>query len=208
MKTLLVVIAKEPLPGKAKTRLCPPCTPEQAASIADAALADTLAAATATPAARHVLLLEGRYDPPAGWHVTAQRGNGLGARLANGLADTARAGLATLLIGMDTPQVTPALLAQIDDGLSHDDAVLGVAADGGWWALALRDPLAGAVLAQVPMSQPDTGEQTRKALLAQGLSVAPGPMLRDVDTVADLREVAKLCPGGHFATLAADLELA
>lgn len=204
-KTQIVVVAKEPLPGKVKTRLCPPCTPAQAAGLAAAALADTLEAAGRARAQRRVLLLDGAYEPPPAWEVTAQHGDGLGARLANGLADTARDGFASLLIGMDTPQVTPGLLAGVADGLSEVDAVLGPAHDGGWWALALRDPHAATILAQVPMSRPDTGELTYRALVRQGLSVALGPVLRDVDTIEDVREVAAACPASRFAAAAAGL---
>jgi glycosyltransferase A (GT-A) superfamily protein (DUF2064 family) len=153
----IVVVAKEPLPGKVKTRLVPACTPDEAARIAAAALADTLDTAGRTPAARRILLLDGHYPAPSGWEVKVQRGDGLGARLANGLAETARDGWPTLLIGMDTPQVTPDLLCSVANGLFNADAVLAPAEDGGWWALALRDALQGSALATVPMSRPDTG---------------------------------------------------
>ncbi|GIH05228.1 glycosyl transferase [Rhizocola hellebori] len=199
MNTQIVVVAKEPMPGSVKTRLCPPCTPEQAALLAEAALTDTLAVAGATPAGRRVLLLHGDYRPPPGWDVVAQRGEGLGVRLANGFADTAAVGLATLLIGMDTPQVTADLLGEVADGLSSADAVLCAAEDGGWWALALRDARAAVVLQWVPMSQPDTGKLTFEALTSQGLRVHWGPVIRDVDTADDLSKVAALCPGGGFA---------
>ena len=107
--TNLLVIAKEPVPGRVKTRLTPPYTPEQAARIAEAALADTLDAVVSTPADRRILALDGtpgRWLPP-GVEVIAQRGGGLDERLANAFADVTRP---TVLIGMDTPQVTPAIV--------------------------------------------------------------------------------------------------
>lgn len=58
----LAVIAKAPVAGRVKTRLCPPCTPQQAAALAGAALQDTLAAVAATPAHRRVLVLDGEPD--------------------------------------------------------------------------------------------------------------------------------------------------
>lgn len=194
-----VVVAKQPRPGKAKTRLCPPCHPHQAADLAAAALADTLDVVDATPAARRVLLLDGTYAPPAGWHVVPQRGDGLGARLAHGFADTALPEVPTLLIGMDTPQVTPPLLGNVASGLSNADAVLGMAADGGWWTLALSEPDRAKVLAGVPMSRPDTGRLTLTALRECGLRVELAPSLRDFDTAADLPEVAAACPDTRFA---------
>jgi rSAM/selenodomain-associated transferase 1 len=196
----LLVLAKAPVPGRVKTRLCPPCTPVQAARIAAAALADTLDAATGT-AARTVLALDGRMTAPPGVAVVRQRGGTLGSRIAAAFADVTGGGRGPVLqIGMDTPQVTPDLL---DAGLSmldHDvDAVLGPAVDGGWWALGLRDPAHARLLAGVPMSTPDTGRLTVEALCGTGLRVGTLPMLRDVDTWADAVAVAALAPHGRLA---------
>ncbi|MFF4364783.1 DUF2064 domain-containing protein [Streptomyces sp. NPDC001594] len=194
--TSLIVIAKAPLPGRVKTRLTPPFTPEQAAGLAEAALADTLAAAAATPAGRHVLVLDGAPGPwlPPGFEVVPQRGGGLDERLAAAFADCAGP---ALLIGMDTPQVTPELLAP---ALAFDtcDAWFGPAADGGFWALGLAaaDP---ALLLGVPMSVPETGAVQFERLRAAGLRTRLLPRLRDVDTAADAAEVAALAPAGRFA---------
>ena len=78
-------------------------------------------------------------------------------------------------------------------------AGLAMAEDGGFWALALRDPAHGAVLRAVPMSQADTGARTAAALAARGLGVAYGPVLRDVDTVTDAVAVANDVPDRLFA---------
>jgi glycosyltransferase A (GT-A) superfamily protein (DUF2064 family) len=198
MSTQLLVIAKAPVPGTVKTRLCPPCTPRQAADIAAAALSDTLAAVAGTPAVRHTIILSGRYRAPAGLRTVPQRGEGLAHRLANGYADTALPRVASLLVGMDTPQLTPALLTGVAGGLADADAVLGPAADGGWWALALRDPYHADALRGVPMSAPDTAQWTVDALRGRGLRVGYGPVLRDVDTAADALAVAATCPSGAF----------
>ncbi|GIJ73076.1 hypothetical protein Voc01_079930 [Virgisporangium ochraceum] len=186
----VLVMAKAPVPGRVKTRLCPPCTPEQAASVAAAALADTLAAVgTGT------LVLSGRYDAPAGWGVVPQRGDGLGERLRHAFVD---AGTTSLLVGMDTPQVTSALLDEAAATLRTDgvDAVLGPAADGGWWTLGLRDPYHADVLVDVPMSTDRTGELTLAALLHRELRVVVLPTLRDVDTADDAHAVARECAAG------------
>lgn len=107
----LLVIAKDPRPGHSKTRLCPPCRPEQAAQLAEAALRDTLEVVARTPAVRRVLVLDG--DPwrwrDCGLEVLAQRGEGLAERLAHAFADI---GGPALLVGMDTPQLTCELLRE------------------------------------------------------------------------------------------------
>ncbi|AZM92368.1 DUF2064 domain-containing protein [Streptomyces sp. W1SF4] len=195
--TSLLVIAKAPVPGRVKTRLTPPFSPGQAAALAEAALADTLAAVAATPAGRHVLVLEGapgRWLPP-GFEVVPQSGGSLDERLAAAFAGCTGS---ALLIGMDTPQVTPAHLAP---ALEFDayDAWFGPAADGGFWALGLAAP-DPALLLGVPMSAPDTGAVQYERLRAAGLRTGLLPRLRDVDTAADAAEVAALAPTGRFAT--------
>jgi uncharacterized protein len=204
----LVVIAKAPVAGRSKTRLTPPCTPAQAAALAEAALADTLQAVAATPAPRRVVVLEGEPGAwlPGGFEVVAQRGGGLEERLANAFDDV---GGAALVIGMDTPQVTPALLQAGATALLHDgvDAVLGPAGDGGYWAIGLREPDA-ALFAGLPMSEATTGTAQRARLDAAGLRVEALPELRDVDTIADAHAVAALAPEGRFARVLAAVSAA
>ncbi|MET9764128.1 DUF2064 domain-containing protein [Streptomyces sp. NPDC006372] len=192
--TTLLVIAKEPRPGRVKTRLTPPFTPGEAAALAEASLADTLDAVSATPATRRILVLDGKPGSwlPAGFEVVRQCAGGLDERLADAFA---RCGGPALLIGMDTPQVTPELLT-VD--FAEGDAWFGPAEDGGFWALGLADP-DPALLRGVPMSTPVTGAVQRERLLAAGLRVRELPPLRDVDTAADAHAVAALAPHGRFA---------
>ncbi|MEU3842884.1 DUF2064 domain-containing protein [Streptomyces sp. NPDC028635] len=192
--TTLVVIAKEPRPGRVKTRLTPPFTPRQAAALAEAALADTLTAVAATPAARRVLVLEGRPGPwlPPGFDVVRQCGGGLDERLADAFAGCDGP---ALLIGMDTPQVTPRLL---DVDFDECDAWFGPAEDGGFWALGMAEPDPRLVRG-VPMSTQATGAVQRQRLLAAGLRVRDLPRLRDVDTADDAAAVAAEAPDGGFA---------
>jgi uncharacterized protein len=202
----LVVIAKSPEPGRSKTRLCPPCSPEQAALLAAAALRDTLAAVAATPARGRVLALDGAPGSwlPHGFEVVEQRGDGLGERLGNALED---AGGPALVVGMDTPQLSPALLGRAARALRRPgtEAVLGPALDGGYWAIGLRDP-DPAVFEGVPMSSDRTCTAQRQRLAELGLRVSPLPRLRDVDTIGDAHAVARECPGSAFAAaLAAQL---
>jgi len=196
--TQVLIIAKAPVAGRVKTRLCPPCTPGQAAAVAEAALADTLSAAHTVPAVRRTVVLSGAYPVPTGWRSVPQRGGGLGDRLANAFADTALPGVASVLIGMDTPQVDAARLAAVVAALDRADAVLAPAVDGGWWALALREPAHASALRLVAMSRPDTGARSAAALARLGLGVAHGPILRDVDTAADAWAVARQIPDGRF----------
>jgi uncharacterized protein len=201
----VIVIAKEPVPGRVKTRLTPPFSPAEAALLAEAALTDTLAAVAATPVTCRVLALDGRPGEwlPDGFGVLPQRGDGLDERLAAAFADAhAALPLPMVLIGMDTPQVTPELLAEAARALVSDeaDAVFGPAADGGFWLLGLRRP-DRSLLAGVPMSRPDTGCVQLGRLAEAGLRVAMVPELTDVDTVAEAELVASEVPGSAFAAV-------
>lgn len=195
----LVVIAKSPEPGRSKTRLCPPCTPAQAAMLADAALRDTLAAVAAAPARRRFLALDGEPGPwlPRGFEVLEQRGDGLGERLGHALGEAGGLGI---IVGMDTPQLRPALLAHAARALRRPgtDAVLGPALDGGYWTIGLKDP-DPAVFEGVPMSSDRTCDAQRRRLGELGLRVAMLPWMRDVDTIEDAHAVAAACPGTAFA---------
>lgn len=201
--TTLVLIAKEPLPGRVKTRLHPPLSLEQAATLAAAAIDDTLAALSALPATRRILLFEGERLPPRSeeYEVVGQATGGLDQRL--GAIFDACSG-PTLLVGMDTPQLTAADLSPAFDDWPPDvDAWFGPAADGGFWALGMREPR-GDLIRGVPMSRGDTGAVQRERLRTAGLRVSTLPVLTDVDTIDSAREVAALAPRTLFArTLAA-----
>ncbi|MFE2728665.1 DUF2064 domain-containing protein [Kitasatospora sp. NPDC059327] len=202
------MIAKSPVPGRVKTRLTPPCTPEQAAALAEAALADTLDTLGRVPAGRRLLVLDGEPGPwlPPGWQVVPQSGGGLDARLAAAFAHAARIApdAPALLVGMDTPQLDPAVLAEPLSPAHRPgvDAWFGPAGDGGFWALGLAGPtarLADRLLLGLPMSTAGTGQALLDRLAAERLTVRRLPVLTDVDTFRDALQVAAEAPGGRFA---------
>ncbi|MDE0802983.1 MAG: DUF2064 domain-containing protein [Acidimicrobiales bacterium] len=195
----VLVMAKEPVPGRVKTRLCPPCTAQQAADIAAAALADTFDAALASGADEVIAALDGDPGPwlPAGVRTVPQVEASFDRRLAAAWATTAGPGIQ---IGMDTPQIDAPLLDSAMAALADEanDAVLGPAADGGWWAIGLP----GAddrVFLDVPMSTDHTGDDQRSRLESIGHRVGPLPELVDVDHFPEALAVADLAPHGRFA---------
>jgi glycosyltransferase A (GT-A) superfamily protein (DUF2064 family) len=185
--TAAIVLAKAPVAGRVKTRLCPPCTPEEAAALAEAALADTLDAVAACGARRRIVALDGAPGPwlPPGFEVIPQVDGPFDRRLAAAWALAAGAGVQ---IGMDTPQVTPTLLDDALAALDATSAALGLAADGGWWAIGLRRP-DRRVFAGVPMSTGSTGAAQHARLHQLGHTVTALPTLVDMDTAADLPAV-------------------
>lgn len=205
----VLVVAKAPVAGLVKTRLGAEIGLAAAAEIAAAALLDTMAACREGFGPDACLLsLSGdfadavRGDELAraaeGWSVARQRGSTFAERLANAHVDVPPGG-PVVQVGMDTPQVTPAMLVDVAAATVVHDAVLGRAEDGGWWVLALREPTAARSLHDVPMSTPTTYDDTRRALVGEGLDVGTAATLRDVDTVADAEAVAAALPGSNFA---------
>lgn len=204
----VLVMAKAPVPGVSKTRLAATIGDQAAADVAAAALLDTLAAAEAAVGADAcVLALAGDLDDGArtdavraaldGWTVHPQRGDGFDERLALAHLDAGDGPL--LQVGMDTPQVTAALLRETAEALGDHDTVLGAAEDGGWWVLGRHRAADAQALAGVPMSTPTTYDDTRAALVANGLSVAGAVVLRDVDEYDDAVAVAADAADTHFA---------
>jgi glycosyltransferase A (GT-A) superfamily protein (DUF2064 family) len=219
----LLLLAKEPVPGRVKTRLTPPFSPAEAARLALAALEDTmdaiLDAATVLAAdglaVEVVLVLDGRpWWPLNGFRVQSQVAGPLDERLGSAFdghpADGAGPppSVPTVLVGMDTPQVSPGILASAVSTLvapAGPDACIGLATDGGWWLLGLRRP-DGDLLRGVPMSVAVTGRETCRRLLEAGLDVEHLPVLTDVDTAEDAAAVAgQTSPSSRFGGTYRDL---
>lgn len=193
----ILVFAKAPVPGRVKTRLQPPLTAVQAADVAAAALHDTLIAAAGSGANERVLALDGAPGPwlPPGWRVIEQRGATFTERLSAAWNDSAGP---AVQIGMDTPQVTGALLDDAMARLDIDDSVVGPATDGGWWALGLRTSAPNA-FDGVPMSTTTTCSHQLHHLRELGLRPALLSTLTDVDSWTDALEVAAAARGSQFA---------
>lgn len=194
-----VILAKAPRAGHSKTRLCPPCSPEQAAMLAEASLRDTIDVVVATPAHRRVLVLDG---PPPSWlpdelEILPQRGDGLDERLAAAFEDV---GSPAVLIGMDTPQLTSTMLREAWRELMgpDTDAVLGHALDGGYWTIGLRVHNRE-LFVGLPMSTELTGALQEQRLREHDLRVSLLRPLRDVDRIEDARVIAAIAPDGRFA---------
>jgi uncharacterized protein len=207
----LVVIAKAPVAGQAKTRLAAAIGDQAAADIAAATLLDTLDAVEATPVQARVVAFTGDLEQASGrrqirsrlqdLHVVEQRGDDFSARLANAIVDAATTAgpRPVLLIASDTPQVTASLLTECAQALLETDVVFGLAHDGGWWVLGVTDPVMADCLNDIPTSRSDTGPATLEALRDRGFAVKLVAELSDVDTVDDVEIVRADCaPDSRF----------
>jgi uncharacterized protein len=196
--TAVVIVAKECLPGRVKTRLARTIGDVAAAEVAAASLQDTIAAVRAMPATRRVLLFDGSVLPDGieGFSVQQQVSGGLDERLAAMFDSMTEP---TLLVGMDTPQLAVGDVAPAFRPGWDVDAWFGPASDGGFWGLWLRSP-DGDLIRGVPMSQDDTGAVQLARLRAAGLVVDVLGELNDVDDIDDALAVAELVPDSRFAT--------
>lgn len=210
----VIVLAKSPRPGRVKTRLQPTFSGEEAAALAAASIRDTLDAVADLGPRLTVIAWDG---PAVSWLppdalVLPQRGAGLDERLEHVFEDVFSLGASvgedgngpgrgrgrpTVLVGMDTPQLTA---ADLDVDWTGHDAVFGPSHDGGYWVIGFRRHVPGSIVG-VPMSTPQTGGAQLERLRALGLDVAVLPVLLDVDQPADAVHVAAAAPDSRFGRL-------
>lgn len=209
----MLVVAKAPVTGKVKTRLGRSVGMQRAAQLAAASLLDTMAVCVAAYGVERChLALEGDLadaelsddllDASYGWTVHPQRGADFATRLVNAHVDVAAvSGAPVVQVGMDTPHLEARTLTHVGSSLTHPHAaVLGPAADGGWWLLGVGSPALVRDVGAVPMSTAHTGDLTRDALVRAGARVTYVETLRDVDEVLDAESVAAAAPRTRFAT--------
>ena len=191
--TALIVFAKTPVAGQAKTRLIPALGAAGAAALAERLLAHALGAAAAagvdtlelcaTPDGGHALLQRLARQHGA---VLADQGDGdLGARMQRALARALQAHGRALLMGSDVPALDAPRLRQAAAALDAHDAVFVPALDGGYALVGLRRP-EPRLFEGMTWSTPQVMAHTRERAAAAGLRWAELPALADIDTPADL----------------------
>lgn len=198
----LLVVAKQPIAGQTKTRLCPPLTGKSAAELYEHFLRDTLEIMQRVPNVQRsiVYLPEDAEDyfrqlAPA-MTLSRQQGETLGERLDHLLSAALAAGAeCAVVMDSDSPTLPAAYVAQAFDRLEEADVVLGPCRDGGYYLIGVRQPQPR-LLREVPMSTPTVLRDTIFLADQLGLRVALLPEWYDVDTVAELdhlrAEVAQL----------------
>lgn len=190
MSVHLIVMAKAPVPGLAKTRLVPSLTPLQAAELAEAMLCDMLTRSW-FGFERHLCVSgESHHFEAAaadGWRLSKQVNGDLGARLeAASLAAFAAGATAVAFLGTDAPDLPDAFMEELRAALSEGaKVVLGPATDGGYYTLATAAhyPL---LFRDMPWSQPGLFEATAAAVEGAGLKLHLLPSWSDIDEVDDL----------------------
>jgi rSAM/selenodomain-associated transferase 1 len=193
VSTALIVFAKAPVAGQAKTRLIPALGAEGAAALAERLLVHTLAQAAAAgfdalelcaaPDTAHPALQ--RAAAAQGATLAAQGEGDLGARMDRALNRALAVHERALLIGTDAPALdAPALRAAARALVGHD-AVFVPALDGGYALVGLTRP-APTLFAGIAWSTPSVMAATRERARAAGLRWAEQPAVADIDEPADL----------------------
>jgi len=196
MNKALLIFAKQPLPGKVKTRLSPPFTFQAAADIYRCMLSDTLRKVAELSGVEVILLFAPscgatdffRNNFP-GIRAFPQQGEGLGERLEKAFATAFSLGFESVAaIGTDSPDLPLSYLEESFRFLEAGgaDAVFGPAADGGYYLVALRSIHPG-LFWNIPWSSNQVLEKSLTAAATLGLRVACLPVWHDMDTVDDLK---------------------
>lgn len=188
----LLVVAKRPVPGQTKTRLCPPLSPNQAADLYGCFLRDTLDTMRKVPNVQRVI---GFLPEDARGYFTQlapdmemihQRGTTLGERLDNLLTDALVGGaVRAVVMDSDSPTLPAAYLSQAFEQLEEADVVIGPTRDGGYYLIGVKQPHPH-LLRQVKMSTSHVLKDTLRLAEASGLVASLLPTWYDVDTIADL----------------------
>jgi rSAM/selenodomain-associated transferase 1 len=192
--TRIVIFAKAPVAGAAKTRLIPVLGADGAARLAAGMLKDTVAAAVGAGLGEPELCVTPGPDSaewapflPTGFRVTDQGSGDLGERLARAAARVLAAGEGLLLIGTDCPGLDAGRLRQAAERLQTHDAVLYPAHDGGYVLLGLTrfDP---SLFSEMAWSTSQVATATMARIHALGWSLHVGDTLRDIDEPCHLQE--------------------
>jgi len=204
-KNALIVVAKRPAPGRTKTRLSPPLTPELASSLYECFLCDTLDQMRQVKDAHHVIayLDEPNYFKRLApdFELIPQQGHDLGERLDNALSLYLSRGCEhAVIMDSDSPTLPSDYLSQAFNVLSDGaDVVLGPCDDGGYYLIGIKKPTPRLLL-EVQMSTPTVADDTIALAKEEGLNLVTLPIWYDVDDVTSLSRLMEEINTHHPAT--------
>jgi len=211
----IIVFARRPNSSDVKTRLAAAVGRGRASTIYGTLLRRTVIVAENVPFARRLIMPAARKDLTyfrshyvrRGWEVSAQCAGGLGHRMRQALGSALLTGHAAILIGSDISDLTISDLNEAVMALSGGvDAVVGPAADGGYWLIGLSQEVKG-LFRNIPWSSSRVYERTTGHLEREGINWQALTLRHDIDTVRDLircrfsdspmSKLNLLCPSGN-----------
>ncbi|MCA9473405.1 MAG: TIGR04282 family arsenosugar biosynthesis glycosyltransferase [Nitrospirales bacterium] len=194
--TALIVFVKAPAPGYVKTRLCPPLTPDEAATLHGSLVLDTLEHTRPLVGIDRIVACAPSKQHPF-FHALAARhtvqlweqvpDDDLGQRMSH-MFDAAftQHYLKTMIIGSDLPTIDHDIIQQAVEALSKHDVVLGPAHDGGYYLIGLNCSTPG-LFSEIPWSTNHVISRTQEIAETLGLTLKLLPLQRDLDTSDDLQ---------------------
>jgi len=194
----IAVMAKQPEPGKVKTRLCPPLTPEQAADLSEAFFLDTVSLISGIQHTDVFVAYDpdtaldffSRKTPPFVKFVTQGQGD-LGARLSGISRKVFAYGYKKLVIlASDTPHLPGDIIRKAFARLDNTDVVLGPCDDGGYYLIGLRFPAPG-LFEGIPWSTSRVLDLTIGRAHEAGMTCELLPPCYDIDTGEDAKRLMK-----------------
>ena len=191
----LIVFAKAPIEGYVKTRLCPPLTTDEAASLHGSLVLDLLECCQSLKGCDRILAGSPTPDHPFfkalntrfGMPIWEQVGEDLGARMAQAFQVALGSPYqAAVIIGTDIPGITAPLISTAFKSLQAHDIVIGPTKDGGYYLIGLRQPVPE-LFEHITWSTDTVFSMTQEKAKAMDLSLKILPTLRDLDTIEDLQ---------------------
>lgn len=194
----IIIFAKAPQPGLAKTRLIPALGAVVAAELARKMLLNTLHEAIAANIGTVELCVTPTMADAAWQDITLPKGieisdqgeGDLGARLARTSNRALTQGESILLIGTDCVEMSADLLREANQSLQHHNAVIHCTIDGGYALLGLKQ-FSAFLFGNMPWSTDAVASTTLARIGQLGWSVRVGAMLHDVDEPQDLKFLPK-----------------
>ena len=176
MSAAIAILAKAPVPGRVKTRLVPPLTPEEAAGVARACLDATLRRFVPAIEVPFTLFLDGEADhalvalaSALGVAIEPQAEGDLGVRLSAAFRSLRDGGAnTTIAIGSDSPTLDPARIVEAIAALDAHDVVIGPTEDGGYYLIGVRGDRDG-IFEEIPWSTGEVLGVTLERARARGL---------------------------------------
>ncbi|HKO30833.1 MAG TPA: TIGR04282 family arsenosugar biosynthesis glycosyltransferase [Nitrospiraceae bacterium] len=198
--TALVIFAKAPIPGEVKTRLCPPLTSDEAATLHGSFVLDMLERSKTAvtklklPLDRYLACLPSStlvffkiMEERQSVKLIDQVGNDLGARMQHAFETMFGKGYhRVFIVGTDVPSLPLDHYTQALTLVEKNDLVLGPALDGGYYLIGVKRVVPD-LFVGIPWSTERVLEMTKEKATTLGLKTALLPPWRDVDTIEDLQ---------------------
>ncbi|MEO6130325.1 MAG: TIGR04282 family arsenosugar biosynthesis glycosyltransferase [Saprospiraceae bacterium] len=191
MKEALIIFAKNPEAGNVKTRLAASIGNEAALSVYQKLLSYTASITKELPIEKIIFYSDHviQHDIWDNKHFSkqVQAGSDLGERMTNAFADTFQKGYSkSVIIGTDCPELNAGIIIKAFAYLDLYDVVIGPAEDGGYYLVGMKQ-LHAQVFENINWSTNTVLDETRMRCDALQLNYSLLPVLRDIDTIEDLK---------------------